>query len=236
MTAPPSPRDTRLDGVLDLVKQALNASAALIYWIDSSYGSPLASDSASARFIKGYNEGMGSFDPINVHFVVEGGTPVAFLEGCLRAPLTPETERYAKFIHDAGFANAATIVLRDEGEPLIGIGVMKTLDDPPTTAETETVADAIRRYLERELIYNPAVRQRYIARKLSRRFGLSPREVEVMHLIADGAANHDISVALGIGPATVKTHLQRSFDKLGVGSRTAAMRMLLEPESWLRSS
>ncbi|HWJ75457.1 MAG TPA: LuxR C-terminal-related transcriptional regulator [Kaistia sp.] len=224
----------RLDGVLDLVKEALNASAALIYWIDSTYGSPLASDSGAARFIAGYNDGMGRFDPINVHSVVEDGRPVAFLQQRLGGSVTPDTARYAKFMRDTGFANAATIVLRDEGEPLIGIGVMKTLADPPATAETEVVADAIRRYLERELIFNPAVRQRYLARKLTTRFGLSPREVEVMNLIADGAANHDISVALGIGAATVKTHLQRSFDKLGVGSRAAAMRMLLEPKSWLR--
>nr|WP_236638548.1 helix-turn-helix transcriptional regulator [Mangrovicoccus ximenensis] len=85
-------------------------------------------------------------------------------------------------------------------------------------------------YLERDLIYNPAIRRSYVDRKLESRFGLSPREREVVALIAEGASNYDISVALGISAPTVKTHVMRCFDKLGVDSRAATMRMLLEPD------
>jgi DNA-binding NarL/FixJ family response regulator len=53
--------------------------------------------------------------------------------------------------------------------------------------------------------------------------GLSARELEVLVLVAEGRTNADIGRALHISEATVKTHLLRSFSKLDVGDRTAAV-------------
>ncbi len=53
--------------------------------------------------------------------------------------------------------------------------------------------------------------------------GLTPREVEVLGLLAAGQANKEIARALGVSPNTVKTHLARLYEKLGVTSRTAAI-------------
>jgi DNA-binding CsgD family transcriptional regulator len=53
--------------------------------------------------------------------------------------------------------------------------------------------------------------------------GLTPREVEVLQLLAAGQANKEIARALGVSPNTVKTHLARLFEKLGAGSRTEAI-------------
>jgi len=52
---------------------------------------------------------------------------------------------------------------------------------------------------------------------------LSAREVEVLRLVAKGGTNGDIGRALHISEATVKTHLLRAFNKLGVSDRTAAV-------------
>ena len=52
---------------------------------------------------------------------------------------------------------------------------------------------------------------------------LSPRETEVLRLAADGMTNAAIGRALHISQTTVKTHLMRAYDKLGVGDRTAAV-------------
>jgi LuxR family maltose regulon positive regulatory protein len=49
---------------------------------------------------------------------------------------------------------------------------------------------------------------------------LTPREVEVLHLIADGASNRDIAESLIITVGTVKRHTSNLFGKLGVNSRT----------------
>ena len=53
--------------------------------------------------------------------------------------------------------------------------------------------------------------------------GLTPRELEVLHLLAAGQANKEIARALGVSPNTVKTHLARLFEKLGASSRTEAI-------------
>lgn len=52
---------------------------------------------------------------------------------------------------------------------------------------------------------------------------LSAREVEVLGHVAKGKSNADIGRELHISEATVKTHLLRAFNKLGVSDRTAAV-------------
>jgi two-component system, NarL family, nitrate/nitrite response regulator NarL len=51
---------------------------------------------------------------------------------------------------------------------------------------------------------------------------LSPREREVLQLVATGLTNPEISNQLGVGVETVKTLLERAFRKLGVSGRTEA--------------
>jgi DNA-binding NarL/FixJ family response regulator len=52
--------------------------------------------------------------------------------------------------------------------------------------------------------------------------GLSPREQQVLRLVADGLANKQIGRALGISERTVKAHLGRVFRQIGVADRTSA--------------
>lgn len=51
---------------------------------------------------------------------------------------------------------------------------------------------------------------------------LSPRETEVLELVAQGLANKQIARRLGIAERTVKAHLTRVFQVIGVGDRTGA--------------
>ncbi|MEQ1499016.1 MAG: response regulator transcription factor [Novosphingobium sp.] len=53
--------------------------------------------------------------------------------------------------------------------------------------------------------------------------GISPRECEVLELLAKGASNKLIARALNISPNTVKTHVARLFEKLEAQSRTQAI-------------
>lgn len=53
--------------------------------------------------------------------------------------------------------------------------------------------------------------------------GISPRECEVLELLAEGCSNKVIARRLAISPNTVKSHVARLFEKLGAQSRTQAI-------------
>ena len=54
--------------------------------------------------------------------------------------------------------------------------------------------------------------------------GLTPRELEVLALIADGLSNTEIAEQLVLSHATVKTHVNRIFSKIGARDRAQAVR------------
>jgi DNA-binding CsgD family transcriptional regulator len=56
--------------------------------------------------------------------------------------------------------------------------------------------------------------------------GLSPREQQIVRLVAKGYVNNTIGRVLDISPWTVSTHLRRIFAKLGVASRAAMIAAL----------
>ncbi|WP_435737726.1 response regulator transcription factor [Cellulosimicrobium sp. PMB13] len=52
---------------------------------------------------------------------------------------------------------------------------------------------------------------------------LTEREREVLQLVANGSSNREAAAALFIGEASIKTHLQHIYDKLGVRDRASAV-------------
>jgi DNA-binding NarL/FixJ family response regulator len=61
---------------------------------------------------------------------------------------------------------------------------------------------------------------------------LTPRETEVLRLIAQGFSNKEIAAQLGIAVKTVETHRARAMEKLGLQSRAGVVRLALE-RGWL---
>ncbi|MCK5799116.1 MAG: response regulator transcription factor [Deltaproteobacteria bacterium] len=87
-----------------------------------------------------------------------------------------------------------------------------------------------------------SVIQPQLARALLRRFqtpagaktALTPRETEILNLIAKGLSNREAADALGLSRATVRTHLEHIYAKLDVSNRTEAVteairRGIIEP-------
>ena len=86
------------------------------------------------------------------------------------------------------------------------------------------LADAVRAAARGETVLAPPVAAKLVTRMRGPApESLTPREVEVLRQVARGLSNPEVGRALFISEATVKTHLIRVFDKLGVGDRTAAV-------------
>ena len=101
-------------------------------------------------------------------------------------------------------------------------------------APREDLFKAIRSVYRGESLIQPVVASRLLDRfsQLSRRTPageeLSGRELEVLCLMAKGAANKEISAELNIAQSTVKTHITNIFQKLGVNDRTEAVTQALK--------
>lgn len=93
----------------------------------------------------------------------------------------------------------------------------------------EELFRAIRAAARGESVLAPAVAARLMTRMRNpAEENLSPREIEVLQLVAKGHSNREIGKVLHISTATVKTHLIHIFDKLAVSDRTAAVTAALE--------
>jgi DNA-binding NarL/FixJ family response regulator len=92
-------------------------------------------------------------------------------------------------------------------------------------AESEELLSAIRAAAAGRVYLTPAALSRLMRdvgapKKLVE--PLTPRELDVLQLIADGRSNREIGRALNITDQTVKSHVSHVLDKLGVCSRTQA--------------
>ena len=85
----------------------------------------------------------------------------------------------------------------------------------------ETIVAAIHAALAGDVFMTDDVRRIYETRKCAK--GLSPRESEVLKLVAEGCGNREIAAKLGISENSIKMHLKRVFFKLGASDRTEAV-------------
>lgn len=91
-------------------------------------------------------------------------------------------------------------------------------DAPPS----ELLA-AVRSAANGDSAMSAQVADRLLTRGSAPRTSLTPRELEVLTLVATGKSNRDIGRDLFLSEATVKSHLVHIYDKLGVRSRTSAV-------------
>lgn len=96
----------------------------------------------------------------------------------------------------------------------------------PKSSEKDAIVHAIRMV---------AVGGRFLSPEFSRRLAerelmplLSPRENDVLRLIAQGMANKQIAGELALGEATVKTHVRHILEKLDAPDRTRAATLAIE--------
>jgi DNA-binding NarL/FixJ family response regulator len=96
-------------------------------------------------------------------------------------------------------------------------------------APTEELLAGIRSVARGEVALAPTIAAKLVARvQRPAAPTLSPRELEVLGLVAQGQSNPQIAAELFLSEATVKTHLLHVFEKLEVSDRTRAVTKAME--------
>lgn len=94
-------------------------------------------------------------------------------------------------------------------------------------AESAEIDRAVRAVAGGEAIFSPKVADQVLHRAgappLAALAGLTPREREVLELLARGLGNATIAARLGLSPKTVGNHVSALFGKLGVATRAEAV-------------
>jgi DNA-binding NarL/FixJ family response regulator len=95
-------------------------------------------------------------------------------------------------------------------------------------ASAEELVNAARLAMEGKAVIHPQLTRAFIeevqfADKRPDVPGLSNREKEILQKVAYGATTKEVAHDLGISPHTVKTHLERIFEKLGANDRAQAV-------------
>ena len=107
----------------------------------------------------------------------------------------------------------------------------------PKTVSLNELLEAIRATSRGESVLPPSVASvvvRYLsgARERATEKDLTPREMEVLRLLAQGLTNYQIARQLGLSVRTVEAHLTHIYTKLNVGSRTEAA-LLAQRKGWI---
>ena len=95
-------------------------------------------------------------------------------------------------------------------------------------APQDEILAGVRSVARGEVALAPSIAAMLVQRVKTPATTLSPRETEVLTLVAAGQSNPSIAATLFLSEATVKTHLLHVFGKLGVSDRTRAVTRAME--------
>jgi DNA-binding NarL/FixJ family response regulator len=95
-------------------------------------------------------------------------------------------------------------------------------------APQDEILAGVRAVARGEVALAPRIAALLVQRVKSPTPALSPRETQVLRLVAAGKSNPAIAAELFVGEATVKTHLLHVFEKLEVSDRTRAVTRAME--------
>jgi DNA-binding NarL/FixJ family response regulator len=139
----------------------------------------------------------------------------------------------ADYLPELGPEPPPVLLLTDDPEGATGLLELSVWGVLPLDAAPEELAAAVRALGEGLWAGSPVLLQNLLQRPAFARYPqeanlvvdpLTVREREVLQLAAEGLANKQIALALEISEHTVKFHLSSLYAKLGVTSRTEAIR------------
>jgi DNA-binding CsgD family transcriptional regulator len=217
--------DAQIMHLLNFAGCAFGASSLAFYWVDpNAEMRDFRTQGLPEEFIARYQSGMNNFDPLVIRRLAKSRRRIAWLGE--EAPPLPGAPTYINFLNGYDIIDNLEFVFWNENGPFAGLGVLRNRGDPPLQKATIDVG-AMQKYFEFNLLMHPRQREARVATTLARRFRLTQREIETVSLLCAGASNGEIADSLGVGLATVKTHIVNILDKFGVANRASIVSVTL---------
>ena len=181
------------------------------------------------NFHREYKAGMCKYDPFEYHRL-DGMRELPMLLTHAISPIpTPEDHHYVRFIKAHGYEDAVEAVFQ-AGTRVLG-GMSLLLEQGDDASQVAAVMNAMSPYIEYNLRGFTGRSKTEVREDLVNEFSLSPRELDVVELLASGRTNASIAQALHISIATVKSHVLKIYEKVGVPNRASLVSLMSEYET-----
>jgi DNA-binding CsgD family transcriptional regulator len=219
-----------IDTTFELLGNTLAASRLVYYSVDPEQNLyDFVCMRTPADFIRSYVREMHAVDPLHVRRISSPDERVARMDIAVRHTPAQHISEYRRFLQHFDVVENIDLIFRHDDEIKAGLSVMWTSSDPRPTQVQFALADQLHRYIEFNLAGYLAPPRPDLERRAVQLFHLTRREAEVAKLLCCGRTNADIAACLGIGLATVKTHLIHIFEKTGVENRSGLVARLSAP-------
>ncbi|MEQ8262757.1 LuxR C-terminal-related transcriptional regulator [Pseudohaliea sp.] len=206
---------------LGLCERVVKTTASCFYFVASdrsSYGHTLRNmlDDTIPR----YTCEFADIDPFHPKNFAQTDKIVITGEDVSRRWDPANDSYFREFMIPQGVYYEMELFLREGPQIVAGISLLRSREYGPFTAEERSTVESIHDYIQYALTQYILPKKDSETELLSGRYNLSPRQIEVVHLLRKGATNKAVSAELNISLPTVKTHISQIFDKVGVRSRT----------------
>jgi DNA-binding NarL/FixJ family response regulator len=166
---------------------------------------------------------------------------VALVDIRMPPTYTDEGLRAARVIRSQ-YPETAVLVLSQHLEPAYALRLVEEKPEgvgylmKERVGRAQQLLDAVRRVAAGECVVDRAVVDELLAggRRVDPLAELTPREREIIALMAEGRSNQGICRALWLSPKTVETHIRSAFAKLGIKEAAEDNRRVLAVLTYLR--
>jgi DNA-binding CsgD family transcriptional regulator len=216
-----------VDATLQVVCKTLGASQATYYSVDADQNlHDFISPNTPLAALRLYLREMHAVDPLHVRRIASLYDGVVRLDEVAAHTPADEYEEYARFLKRFGIFQNVELLFRDGEQVKAGISIFWTSRDPSPTSTHYRLATELQRYIQFNIQSYLGAAKTDFGRRAMAVFSLTRREADVVDLLCSGHTNAGIAASLGIGVATVKTHLLHIFEKAGVANRSGLIACL----------
>lgn len=183
--------------------------------------------SRSTGIEKQYDTTYGKMDPLSPERFGHTDDRVVTLDSQMSPHILKQTIYYQEFMVPNNHRYVADMFFRHDGRIIAVLSMLREEAMGNYNGEELVLLRKLQPFLEYSLnaVYLPQRQQERSS--ITDKYGLTERELDVIELLLSGASNKEIAVDLGLGLATVKTHLHHIFQKVSVQSRSELIAKVL---------